>query len=200
MRRCSTRPERRPAPARGWKCRSPARASPPPCARRCRWTRPFADRPGDVQISRRRRRAAGCDDAPADRHAAEPRRILARSGRDARRGVSRLWVPAGRRRGREGRPPAHRRRPLCALARCRWRQHRERRLQYGRDRNGDRGHRQSCLRIRASVLQPRPDRIPDDQGVRPYPAAEPDVVHEDRDAGRRRRHRPAGSRDDHRRD
>ena len=79
------------------------------------WARPFADRSGDVQVLRRRRQRTGCDHVAADRHSAGPGRILAGCGRDAWRSVPRLWVPAGRRRGRRaivGRTPSVR----CALA------------------------------------------------------------------------------------
>ena len=62
---------RRSARARDSKCQSRRESVAAALRASMSWARPFADRPGDVQILRRRRQRPGRDDDAADRHAAE---------------------------------------------------------------------------------------------------------------------------------
>ena len=161
------------------------------------WARPFADRPGDVQIF-----GDGVSGQVATmlRPIATPLNLggfspevaemLGASFRDYG------FMPDRRRRRRSDAPASTAERH-AASSRLRGRdQYRERRFQHGRDGHGHRSDRQQDLRVRPSVLQPRADRVPDDEGVHPHAAAEHDVVDEDLDAGRCHRHRQSGSRDD----
>ena len=86
------------------------------------------------------------------------------------------------RAGRRGRRVADRRRPRD-----------------GRHRHGDAHRRRPRLRLRPSVLQPRPDRVPDDARARVHRAAQPDDLVQDLQPGRDHRDDAAGSRDGDRR-
>ena len=75
----------------------------------------------------------------------------------------------------------------------------ERRLRGRRNRYGDRSRRQTVSTLRTSLLSTRADPVPDDPGACAHRPTQPRRVAEDRDHGRRRRHRAAGSRHDDRR-
>ena len=160
------------------------------------WARPFAERPGDVQIFGD---GVSAQVATMLRPIATPLNLGGFSSEVAEMlGASFRdygFVPvAGAAAGQDAARNAGRH--AASTRRRRRRQHRQRRLQHGRNRNRHRSDRQPGVRVRPSVLQPRADRVPDDERLRPHAAAQHDVVDEDRHAGRRHRHRSAGSRHD----
>ena len=169
-------------------CATPSRGS-PARARRSRWpasTAPvLAALPDHSQL---RPIVASPTRWPAS-PATRPRRSPARSARRSRRGTpAQAPIAAGtavdrgagaRRRGRRQPDP--------------------RRPDLRRHRHGHPRRRRARLRVRPSVLQPRPDRVPDDAGLRPDAAAEPERLAEAGRHRRRRRHDAAGSLDGHRR-
>ena len=122
-------------------------------------------------------------------------------GRSARRRVPRRRLHARHRRRAADRRARRAREPERSAARRRRdrRVARRRRPRDGRDRHGHAHRRRPRLRVRPPVLQPRPDRVPDDARVRLRDAAEPAVVVQDLVDGRGDRHDAAGSRDGDRR-
>ena len=157
---------------------------------------PFARAPADVQaigLPAAAGRAARRD-AAADRHAAAHGRLRARrvdlvggAFRDA--GFSPVITGAG-----GGAPDERPTGPLREGRRDR-RVARQRRPRDGRDRHRHPHRRRQRLRLRPSLLQPRPDRVPDDARLRLHDAAEPDDVVQDLQHGRDDRDDAAGSRD-----
>ncbi len=145
------------------------------------WTRPFADRPGDVQVF-----GDGVNGQVATmlRPIATPLNLggfspelaemLGASFRDY--GFLPIAGAAAASAQVSGASDAPLRPGDCGR-----RQHRQRRFQHGRHRYGDRSDRQPRLCVRPSVLQPGTGRISDDEGLRPHAAAQHDVVDENRD-------------------
>ena len=137
---------------------------------------------------RRHRRTRDRHDAAAHRHAA--RRCPASSPtwrtRSARRFADQGFVPMGGAAGTARRRHAVRR-PAQAGRRDR-RHVRHRRSRARRHRHRDAHRRRSRLRVRSSDVQPRPDRIPDDAGLRLHGPAEPLLVGQAVDHERSDRH------------
>ena len=159
--------------------------------------RPFADSPADVQVLASGSSAVAAQigpDAPADLHASGHRRLRRRGGRPARRRLPRRRVHADERHRRHrGDSRVH---ASARAGRCGRRQPDRRRPVARRHRHGHPRRGWARLRVRASLLQPGADRVPDDARVRARAASEPDVVDEALDHGRDHRHVPAGSRGD----
>ncbi len=84
------------------------------------------------------------------------------------------------------------RRPAQA-GRCHRRELRHRRPAARRHRHGDPHRRRSRLRVRASDVQPGPDRVPDDARLRLHGAPEPVLLDEALDHRRDHRHAAPGS-------
>ena len=127
------------------------------------WVRPFADSPSDVQVLTRRLGGAG-HRRPA---AADLRRPITLAGFDPT--VADPVMAAFRDRGflpvLAGGAGLGRRRAVAdaaAAGRPDWRRADERRPGAWRHRHGHRRRRRSRLRVRPPVLQPGPDRVPDD--------------------------------------
>ena len=169
------------------------------------WNRPFADRAGRRRASPASARVAGLGGGELGtllRPIATP---LVMSGLRARRGGhARQRVPRSgfRPDGRQRRPGSSRRdavRRSAQAGRRDRRDARQRRPAARRHRHGHPRRRRPRLRVRPPDLQPRADRVPDDAGLRLHGAAEPVLVDEALEHGRRHRHVPAGPRDGDRR-
>ena len=171
------------------------------------WNRPFADRPDDARVARRRRVAGlgGGQLGTLLRPIATP---LVMSGfepdvADMLGGAFRDqgFIPTGGSAAGVARRRDAVRRPAQAGRRGR-RDARQRRSAAGRHRHGHAHRRRPRLRVRPSDVQPRADRVPDDARLRLHRAAEPVLVDEAVDAPARssarccriaRRRSPAGS-------
>ena len=146
-------------------------------------------RPGRCRAPRRA--------APADCHAAGPERIHAGDPRPLERGVRRRQPGAHPRRVAGRRTGQRRRRAFAGAGRSNRREPDPGRSGAGGNRHGDPGGRWSGLRLRPSVLQPRPGAVAHDASARHHPAPEPRHLLAPGRHRRRARHLRSGSLDRH---
>ena len=158
-----------------------------PVARRCAFRRRQRRRPWGRGTRR---------DAPAHRDAAGDGRLPRRGRRPGVVRLCRQRLRADDHRRRLDRRAVHR--ATGAGGRCR-RRPGQRRPGPGRHGHGDVGRWRAGLRLRAPVLQPGPDDVPDDAGLDSHAAPQPDEFVQAGQPWRGHRHLRSGPRHGHRR-